>query len=89
MSKLLAGAILYFHVFDSDARLHAVGGMGGIFTDSYEREKTVHIVWEARVISGDDYHRERSHQHEYLEDQHLSFWITSTDCSPYTIKNPR
>ncbi|KAJ8586517.1 hypothetical protein M405DRAFT_883247 [Rhizopogon salebrosus TDB-379] len=64
MSKLLAGAILSFHVsFDSDARLHAVGGTGGIFTDSYEREKTVHMVWEARVISGDDYyHRERSHQ---------------------------
>ncbi|KAJ8586510.1 hypothetical protein M405DRAFT_883243 [Rhizopogon salebrosus TDB-379] len=64
MSKLLAGAILSFHVlFDSDARLHAVGGTGGIFTDSYEREKTVHMVWEARVISGDDYHRERSHQY--------------------------
>jgi hypothetical protein len=71
MSKPLAGAILSFHVlFDSDARLHAVGGTGGIFTDSYKREKTVHMVWEARVISGYDYHRERSHQREYLEDQH-------------------
>jgi hypothetical protein len=52
-----------------DACLHAVGGMGWIFADSHEREKTIHMVWEARIISGDERHRERSHQREYSEDQ--------------------
>jgi hypothetical protein len=54
---------------DSDACLHAVGGMVWIFSNSHEREKTVHMVWEARVISGDECCRERSHQREYLEHQ--------------------
>jgi hypothetical protein len=54
---------------DLDACLHAVGGMGCIFSNSHEREKTVHMVWEARVISGDECCRERSHQREYLEHQ--------------------
>jgi hypothetical protein len=52
---------------DSDACLRALGGMGWVFSNSHEREKTVHMVWEARVISGDECCRERSHQREYLE----------------------
>jgi hypothetical protein len=54
---------------DSDVCLRAVGGMGWIFSNSNEREKTVHMVWEARVISGDECCRERSHQREYPEHQ--------------------
>jgi hypothetical protein len=54
---------------DSDVCLRAVGGMGLIFSNSHEREKAVHMVWEARVISGDECCRERSHQREYLEHQ--------------------
>jgi len=74
-----------------DACLRALGEMGWIFSNSREREKTVRMVWEARVIRDDERRRERNRQRDYIDDQRIQAYHPeqrSRDRSPYMINKP-
>ena len=74
-----------------DACLRALGEIGWIFSNSNDREKTVRMVWEARVIRDDERRRERNRQRDYLEDQRAQAYHSgqrSQDRSPYMIDKP-
>ncbi|KAG2752167.1 hypothetical protein P692DRAFT_20798530 [Suillus brevipes Sb2] len=74
-----------------DVCLRALGEIGWIYANSQEREKTVRMVWEARVIRDDERRRERNRQRDYLEDQRAQAYHSgqrSQDRSPYMINKP-
>ncbi|OAX40042.1 hypothetical protein K503DRAFT_809201 [Rhizopogon vinicolor AM-OR11-026] len=74
-----------------DACLRALGEMGWMFANSHDREKTVRMVWEARVIRDDERRRERNRQRDYIEDQRAQAYHSgqrSQDRSPYMIDKP-
>ncbi|KAG1790981.1 uncharacterized protein HD556DRAFT_1241415 [Suillus plorans] len=74
-----------------DVCLRALGEIGWIYANSEEREKTVRMVWEARVIRDDERRRERNRQRDYLEDQRAQAYHSgqrSQDHSPYMINKP-
>lgn len=74
-----------------DVCLRALGEIGWIYANSQEREKTVRMVWEARVIRDDERRRERNRQRDYLEDQRVQAYHSgqrSQDRSPYMINKP-
>ncbi|KAG1749013.1 uncharacterized protein EDB91DRAFT_1112007 [Suillus paluster] len=74
-----------------DVCLRALGEIGWIFANSHEREKTVRLVWDARVDRDDERRRERNRQRDYLEDHRAQAYHSgqrSQDRSPYMINKP-
>lgn len=74
-----------------DVCLRALGEIGWIYANSQEREKSVRVAWEARVIRDDERRRERNRQRDYIEDQRAQAYHSgqrSQDRSPYTINKP-